>query len=364
MTALPKIPSPPSHYWREFRHGYLPIIIFLGVLVFSVNLWNKHVAPPSIVGEVEAIRSSITATEPGEIQEMSVDLLTRVEKGDPVAVISVMEDETVRATINSMEADLTILEERLRQGTFRFQENVESLRHNLWQRKIELANDRAQLVYAEQNFKRVASNVVDGVKSQDEYDLARANVEALRGKVQELENLIRTMEGSVERLEKATSRPDSDVANEVIVRAIKAKQDEIKALSQPLIIRAPMSGLVSAVYKRKGERVVRGDVIVVISSMEAERIIAYVRQPLNVKPKVGDTVEVRSRSQGRALAQAKVMKVGTQLEPINPAILPMAVQNGIMEYGLPMLITLPKGLALMPGEIVDISLPSATTVVR
>ncbi|WCJ57982.1 hypothetical protein NXS98_09600 [Fontisphaera persica] len=358
MTALPKIPSPPSHYWREFRHGYLPIIVFLGVLVFSVNLWNRHVAPPSIVGEVEAIRSSITATEPGEIQELSVDLLTRVEKGDPIATISVMEDETVKASINSMMADLTILEERLRQGTFRFQENLESLRHNIWQRKIELANDRAQLVYAEAQLKRAQSTAAGGVTSQAEYDLAKANAESLRGKVKELENLIQAMEQNVAKLEKGASQAGGDEANKAIARAIEAKQAEIKALSAPLVIRAPMSGVVSAVYKRKGERVVRGDVIVLISSMEAERIVAYVRQPLNVKPKVGDTVEVRSRSQGRALAQAKVMKVGTQLEPINPAILPMAVQNGVMEYGLPMLITLPKGLALMPGEIVDISLPA------
>lgn len=358
MTALPKIPSPPSHYWREFRHGYLPIIVFLCVLVFSVNLWTRHVAPPSIVGEVEAVRATITATEPGEIQELSVDLLTRVEKGDPIATISVMTDETVRASINSMEADLTILEERLRQSTYRFQENLESLRHNVWQRKIELANDRAQLIYAEQQFKRIASNLVEQISSQAEYDLAKANVDSLRGKVTELESLIGNMEQNIARLEKSASGPENDIAAKAIARAIQAKQDEIKALSAPLVIRAPMSGVVSSVLKRKGERVVRGDVVVIISSMEAERIVAYVRQPLNVKPKVGDTVEVRSRSQGRALAQAKVMKVGTQLEPINPAILPMAVQNGVMEYGLPMLITLPKGLALMPGEIVDISLPA------
>ncbi|MCX8155987.1 MAG: hypothetical protein N3J91_06005 [Verrucomicrobiae bacterium] len=358
MTALPKIPSPPSHYWREFRHGYLPIIVFLCVLVFSVNLWNRHVAPPSIVGEVEAIRSSITATEPGEIQELSVDLLSRVEKGDPIAVISVMEDETVKASINSMMADLTILEERLRQGTYRFQENLESLRHNIWQRKIELANDRAQLVYAEAQLQRAHSNLLNNVTSQADYDLAKATAESLRGKVAELERLIQAMEQNVAKLEKGVRTGEGDEANRAIARAIEAKQEEIKALSAPLVIKAPMSGVVSAVYKRKGERVVRGDVIVMISSMEAERIVAYVRQPLNVKPKVGDMVEVRSRSQGRALAQAKVMKVGTQLEPINPAILPMAVQNGVMEYGLPMIITLPKGLALMPGEIVDISLPS------
>jgi multidrug resistance efflux pump len=332
--------------------------VFLGVLVFSVNLWNRHVAPPSIVGEVEAIRSSITATEPGEIEELNVDLLTRVEKGDPIATISVMEDETVKASINSMMADLTILEERLRQGTFRFQENLEGLRINIWQRKIELANDRAQLVYAEAQLRRAYSNVVSGVTSQADYDLAKANADSLRGKVKELESLIQAMEQNVAKLEKGVSQAGGDEANKAIARAIEAKQAEIKALSAPLVIRAPMSGVVSAVYKRKGERVVRGDVIVLISSMEADRIVAYVRQPLNVKPKVGDTVEVRSRSQGRALAQAKVMKVGTQLEPINPAILPMAVQNGVMEYGLPMLITLPKGLALMPGEIVDISLPA------
>jgi hypothetical protein len=93
---------------------------------------------------------------------------------------------------------------------------------------------------------------------------------------------------------------------------------------------------------------------VLVSSTESERIVGFVRQPLNIKPKVGDSVEIRSRSSGRASATAKVIQVGTQLEMINPALLPVALQDRVGEYGLPMLIGLPKGLQLMPGETVDI----------
>lgn len=357
MSQLPKIPSPPAHYWREFRHTYMPFIVFFSVLIFAVNLWNRHVAPPSIVGEVETVRSSITATVPGELLALNVDILSQVEKGDPIAVVSIIDDDSVKAELRAEEADLMVLDERLRMNNVRILENYESLKHNLAGRRVERATDNANLQHAIIEFKRVERLVKDKTVSESEYDLAKATRDSLQDKVDELDKLIIEMEGSLKRLQPPEVVLNS--TNDPIVRAIKAKQDAVIEASKPMIIKAPMSGVISAVYKRKGEKVVRGDAIVVISSMESERIIGYVRQPLNIKPKVGDMVEVRSRSFNRSSAVAKVMKVGTQLEIINPGVLPMAVQNGTIEYGLPLLIALPKGLGLMPGETVDISMASA-----
>jgi hypothetical protein len=78
------------------------------------------------------------------------------------------------------------------------------------------------------------------------------------------------------------------------------------------------------------------------------------RQPLGPIPTTNDTVQVRTRSQRRQVASAQILKVGTQLEPINPALL--STDGTRVEVGLPILVSLPPGLRLMPGEFVDLSI--------
>jgi multidrug resistance efflux pump len=355
MSALPKIPSPPSHYWREFRHTYLPFIVFSSVLLLTVNLWNQHVAPPSIVGQVESVRSSVTTTVQGELMELRVDMLQEVKKGDIIAMVNVMDDDVVNASLKAAEANLVTMEERLRQNNYRILENFENLKHDLAVRKVERATENVNLQFAVAEFNRTYKLYQEKTVSETEYDMARTRMDALKGKLTELDKLIGEMEISIARLRPPADLLSNTNASDPIFRAIQAEREQIIAQAKPQVIKAPMAGVISAIYKRKGEKVIRGDTIVVISTLEPERIMAFVRQPLNIRPKVGDTVEVRSRSFARPAAYAKVMKVGTQLEAINVP-LPLAVQNQGVEFGLPLLIALPKGIPLMPGETVDISM--------
>jgi multidrug resistance efflux pump len=354
MKPLPKIPSPVSHHWREFRHKYLPAMVFLVVLTLAVNLWNHHVAPPSIVGEVETVRTSVTATVPGEIAELKVGLLEMVTNGTPIAIVNVMDDDTMKATMKAQEADLLVLEERLDQNNRRNVDNYENLRITLLTRKVDRAMENANLQFAISEFNRVKQLLPDKTVSQAEYDLALSRRDALQEKVNALDKLIAEMTDSLERLRLPENLLTRTNASDPITKAIAARWEVIQATAKPQVIKAPMDGVVSVIWKRKGEKVVRGDAIVVISTKTTDRIVAYVRQPLNIRPEVGDMVEVRSRSFSRPMAMATIMKVGTQLEPINPAILPIATPNQV-EYGLPLLLNLPTGLKLMPGETVDIT---------
>jgi multidrug resistance efflux pump len=195
--------------------------------------------------------------------------------------------------------------------------------------------------------------------SEAEFDMAKATRDSLKEKIAALDTLISEMEDSLKKMKPPAELHNTTNNMDTIASAIEARRKAIELASKPMIIKAPMAGVISLINKRKGEKVVRGDAIVVISSMGSERVIGYVRQPLNLKPKVGDTVEVRSRSSSRPMCLAKVIKVGSQLEAINPVVLPMAVQNGPIEFGLPLLIALPKDdkrFELMPGETVDISM--------
>lgn len=119
-----------------------------------------------------------------------------------------------------------------------------------------------------------------------------------------------------------------------------------------------MDGVVSAVYRRPGENVRAGEAILAISSERPERIIGFIRQPLSFEPRVGDPVEVRTRGQQRQVGMGEVLKIGARLELFTQ---PLRVRgfDSSQERGLPVLVSLPPGLRVHPGELVDL-FPRAT----
>ena len=122
------------------------------------------------------------------------------------------------------------------------------------------------------------------------------------------------------------------------------------------LLRAPTDGIVSAIHKHAGEVVVPGDSVLTLGALRPARIVAYARQPLDHRPAVGDSVEVATRSQDRTTAPARILQVGTQLEAIETALLPPSPASArATEYGLPVLVEIPAGLELAPGEIVSLT---------
>ncbi|MSR42694.1 MAG: HlyD family efflux transporter periplasmic adaptor subunit [Pedosphaera sp.] len=118
-------------------------------------------------------------------------------------------------------------------------------------------------------------------------------------------------------------------------------------------IKAPMKGTVSIVNLQPGEFVQPGQHLLTISAAKADRIIAFIRQPLSVAVEPNTEVRIRCRSLGQKTALARVTKVGTELAPIRKSLLP--AQHDRDEAGLPVFISVPENLSLHPGEIVDVT---------
>lgn len=361
MNKLPRIPSPPSHYWREFRHSVMPVLVFGGVLAMTVLLWNKALVPSSMIGEVEMVRANVNSIVPGTVIEMQVDLLQRVEKDQVIATIITMEPEVLSANLAAVAAELETTrarmltdQARLVMDQARSVDDLEQLRLNWLNAKVSLATERVNLQYAINEFQRVSKLFQDKAVTEMEYDLTRSRRDALQSKVDEMGKLVAEMERSIERL-RPTSGVTNILSNEAVAAAINARQELIKQQTRPIILRAPMAGVVSAVLHRAGEKVTAGEPILTISALHSDRIVGYIRQPLPKKPTPGAPVEVWSRGGKRAVGMGKVLRVGTQMEPINPTLLPQGQGQGrTPEFGLPILVSLPPNLPLLPGEMVDL----------
>ncbi len=112
----------------------------------------------------------------------------------------------------------------------------------------------------------------------------------------------------------------------------------------------------SMIFHRAGESITAGDPILTIAAPSAVHVIGYMREPIGVQPEVGMDVRIRSRDPQRSLALGKVTRVGVALEPILPVLQNPMISRTMPEIGLPVEVTLPPGVQLRPGGVVDLTL--------
>src|SRR3990170_4332014 len=126
---------------------------------------------------------------------------------------------------------------------------------------------------------------------------------------------------------------------------------ELQIQVDALVIKAPVSGTIAAIYRWPGQRVRAGDPILTIAADHGEYIIAYVRQDQPFRPTVGMSVEVRTRVPGRPPLTAVVTDVGPQYEPAPVELLRDPTRP---EWVLPVRIYFHEHLDARPGEPLDL----------
>lgn len=66
---LPPIPTPPLVRWREFNINYLPVMMFIAVLLVAWALWSSRLGPMTLHGEAETVEAYISSPQPGVVAE-------------------------------------------------------------------------------------------------------------------------------------------------------------------------------------------------------------------------------------------------------------------------------------------------------
>ena len=374
MDKLPRIPSPPGTVWREFRVTAVPFVAFVVVLILTILLWRNYVGPSVIVGEVETVRSIVASTQPGRVTQMKVTLLQRVKAGDPLL-------QVVPADLKMIDAQLTLSRTRisfLREGIdykVRQQNNRISyakLRLDWLGQKIELAATQARTNYlageldrTRRSYLGLGTNQVGTVTDTNSigygsfaaFQSAQAAMAQAEAQITERTKLIEDIELAMTQM----SPEEAKLAEEIpsaIRTAIAVQEQELKLLEMqtaPVLFTAPMDAFVSSITHREGENVIAGEPIIVLSAVNSDRIVAYLRQPLTSEPRIDQPMEIRSRTTRREQGRGRILSVGGQMEAILPELLPAKTVNGAVEYGLPVVISLPPGFKAFPGEIVDLS---------
>lgn len=358
-ALLPPIPTPLPQRLRELRLRVLPVVVVVVSMVAIAVLWRENLSAPQFVGQAEPVLASLSSHKPGTVARLNVVRFQKVRAGDVLGQVLVADPKVVesslaviRAELDNLKAAMSPLIQQQRNAV-----NYAQLRLAWMRQRADLAGARVNLQLAEVQFRRTDELFKDKLISEDARDIALAGRDALQKQVEELAKLViesdtnfATMQpGGTEQMLRLTDDP---------MRAAIAEQESKLLLTEaelaPVLLCAPMNGIVTAINHRSGESVTAGEPILAIASETPVRIVGYLRAPNLDVAKVGMKVRVRTRNAQRDVGLAQITELGTQLE--TPPLALAVPMNPGADLALPVEISLPAGLKIRAGELVDLAL--------
>jgi multidrug resistance efflux pump len=369
------VPTPARLRWREFRVQVVPWLVYVSMVVVVAFIWANHVTPSQMVGQVDIQQAHIGSTEAGRLVRLHVAPFDLVRNGDELAEVVVADPDVLEGNLAVIRAEIDLLraENDPLISRERAQVDYSRLRLDFLDQRVQLASAQARLQFAEAEASRQAAlrgQPVSVVAVRD-FQRAENDRDALEAEIAERTQLIAAIEADLARFQIAN--PDAEQARpDGLLEAALALQESRLQLAEaelkPLPLTAPMDGVVSAVFRRAGENVLAGEALLTVTATQADRIHAFALPPWGEKPQVGMAVEVIRRSQRRERALAEVTHVGKHVDLIPPNLLAQTEPRGLglnnatsqnaanrpMDLGLPLVISLPRELELLPGELVDL----------
>ncbi len=361
MKELTPIPTPASVHWRNFREQVLPVAVFVVVATASVALWLTDNFGAGFVGIAEGPRSIVSSPQPGTLDAVLVEPFQIVQAGTPVAIVQPFD---LRTRLGVLQTELDLARLRL-QPTLAEQNalDFERLRADLLGTKAELAVAEASLARSEGEVRRNTPLFEEKLVSEDLYELILKSRDMDLAEVISKSNTVVQIQGRIDDLNRlGVPQATTNDPTALVVARIERLQRTLATNLGPITLVAPFSGMVGAVLRQPGENVVEGEPLVTVGALTAERVVGYLRQPYAVDPVVGQAVLVRTRERQRRQFWSSIIQVGAQVEIITNALTQVRPER-LVDAGLPVMVGLPLGFDIRPGELVDLHIqPTGSNV--
>ena len=398
----PRVRTPWKRWWQLFRIRCLPSLVWLGAVALLVTQWRGRTARVDSPGMFEARSAMVAPIQRGRIVSLAVDMFDEVRASQ---VVGWLDDSAVRAELavaeaeaKRLEAELQAAERQLKLDAEQREVDLDSrarnyamraerLRLEKLDRMIELENDQVQLQGLAANLERYRSLRSKQVVDDQDYDDVRYQHDALQKKIAATKEALAVIEGRMKEAESQVDKGDAqsaaagiDVALAPLCNACEVQLRRVEAIRvqrMALVLTAPLDGVVTAMLRREGETVMRGEPVLTVTDPRSVRIVSFVEQGKTIEPVEGMVVEVRRRTYPVQVARATVAKVSPQVEPIPEAML---LNPALRRWGVRVLIDVPADMLTAatddavdafvpprPGEQVDVRyfvLPQRTPRIR
>ncbi len=355
-----QIPIPFKRRVQHFKSKVVPLLVFGVAVIIAAMLWHDTLAPAMVVGEVAAVKASVTSPIAASVERMHAQRLQLVKAGE---LIAELRPNDPRQALDAIQGKLNLL--RLQAGASnaelsaatnqrRETMDFERLRLAWLVEKVNLAIAVAKATKASMDLETAQGMDSSSSTSSKRYlqaaELVKQSADA---EVTERGILVDSLKLRIKEIgaSMTTTSAAEDDRLKGEIDSLEKRLAAVESGQSAIMLYAPMTGMVSDVLRRDGENVVIGEALVNIVATQPECIVGYLRQPFPLEPAVGQQVEVRTRDHARLHGLASITRVGTAFVPIlNPALHPATTP----EVGLLFEVSLPPDLRLRPGELVSL----------
>ncbi len=349
-----RIPIPMARRLRLLRMRVLPLILFLTLVTIIINLWREHVLPVPLLGEAIANRAEIIAPRAGLVVQLYVQPFASVYHGDQLAVVMTTDPTLLEARLAVIRAEVDLMLQSLDPlvGRRRADLDYERLRVELMSRRAAKAEAEVRQLHAKNHLHRARKLNTEELISIAELEQVEADHNALTAEVAGHSGIVASLKAELERLE----MPHSEESENTMLAAIRVHEERLRLVEAelaPVTLRAPMDGQVGMIHRGTGEHVVAGEPLMTVMAETSDRVLAYLRQPIRVEPYIGQAVEISAPSRDRGTGIGRILHMAAQLEPLPEVMLPTGRRS---EKALPLVISLPPGIEVKPGEQLTLSL--------
>jgi multidrug resistance efflux pump len=395
---------------KYYMRHLVPVAVWFAVIV--VVLWLFHVRSQrfEVIGIARGQIREVSSDSTSRIKEIPVELFQTVKAGTTVAVVDTLvasdrireaelktELAAARAEVEHLASQLvptqeTLLAEAADQeitrdnSSRRFAVDVESTRAKVIELRAAIAFDQVALADYAADLQGNRDLLEGKVIKQVELDRSKGRYDALASKIEENRKLLEQAQADLKQAEarrdefnqRQLKHPSVDAAMEVIRKEIAVQEELINGLVQQfealqgrrkVELTAPIDGVIvpvqtagrsgevlaqrpgEGVIRRPGEVVTAGDPILAVAEGAPTEIVAYVGEQMLGRMREGtpvDLIKTRTRPQ---MAKATVSRLGRTIE-----LMPQRLWRSptVPQWGLQIIINIPNGLELLPGETVGV----------
>ncbi|MBF0368613.1 MAG: HlyD family efflux transporter periplasmic adaptor subunit [Magnetococcales bacterium] len=358
--------------------GYLAVWL---VAVGAIGLiLRDRLQVAEYTGLAQGSRYHVSATIPGRIDQLHVELYDRVFAGQLVATL---EDDQVMAKLNVAKAKLDLSRTELKKAHYdvvdgvgawqgemrRFAMDEAQWRLEALAMQVALETDRVELEKVHRVVERLRSRHVEGYATDAELDAAVLEEKRLRKQIAGHEKQLRQTQANRrdagDRLKGFVGNLSMDgdpttivmAPLQVAIEVEEARLEEIRVERRKLILRAPVAGKVSQVLGRAGQSLRVGESVVLIDQGVASEVVAYLPESQSRNAQVSQPVQISRSSDPTTVADSLVLRISPTIEPIPERLWPTPDRP---IFGRPIVLAPSATLPLLPGEKVQVRLLSTT----
>jgi len=365
----------------DLRRRTLPIVVWAVCAIAVAVMLLGRASRLEYLGLAQALDYPISPVATGTVESVVVNLYDRVTAGELVAKLDdshVLASVAVsNATLNQLRAELeatrvTLLAEG-DQGVGnraavlrRFKMDEEQRRLDLLSLKLQVESKEIELERLNIETDRARELWEAGVLARTVYDTARLQRDEVRQALDDgralLEQTEQEYHAARERREEYEAGLPRDSMLESMLKPLREaievesrRLEEIELQRRALLLRSPVDGQVSQVLCRRGQAVVPGQPVVVVSEDSVREIVAFLAEDDGREIAPSTRVVVSTRGAAGTVAESVVLRVGPTIQEM-----PQRLWRNprVPDYGRAVVVAAAPGMQLTPGEVVNVKLLS------